>query len=229
MQAINHVATALILKRKFPSAPLFGLALATEAVEYLWVGLNIIGVEQTEIAEPMRSVADVHLAHMPFSHSIVTSALFSVLVGLVVLWRGGKIFSAVALALSLAICSHIVLDLLVHAPDIALAPFVNGEKYGTGLYSNMPLSALAIETFWGILCWHIYRGSWPLLALIVTLGVLSVPIYSITINVGESALGGQPTIFALVILAQMLATTGLVLLFAKEKTGSARAETPISA
>ena len=65
MQAINHAATALILKRKFPSAPLFGLILATEAVEYLWVGLNVIGIEKTIIDEDMHSVADVHLVHMP--------------------------------------------------------------------------------------------------------------------------------------------------------------------
>jgi len=218
MQAINHVATALILKRQFPSTPLFGLILATEAVEYLWVGLNVLGIEQTIISDPMRSVSDVHLVHMPFSHSIVTSALIAILVGLIVLWRGGKTKSVVSLALSLAVFSHIVLDLIVHAPDIAIAPFFDTEKYGTGLYSNFPLRALALESLWGFLCWWIYRGSWPLLSLIAALEISSIPIYSIAINLGESALGGQNTVFALVILAQMLATSVLVWLFAREKT-----------
>lgn len=216
MQAINHAATALVLKRKYPSAPLFGLILATEAVEYLWVGLNIIGIEQTVIDQEMQSVADVHLVHMPFSHSLITSALVAALVGLIVLWRGGKAISAVSLAISLGVFSHVVLDLAVHAPDIAIAPFVDG-KYGTGLYSNFPLPALALESLWGILCWWIYRGSWKLLALIVGLGVTSIPLYSAAVNVGESVLGGQSTVFAIVILVQMIATSGLVWLSAREK------------
>lgn len=215
MQAINHAATALILKRKFPSAPLFGLILTTEAVEYLWVGLNVLGIEQTSIDENMRSVADVHLVHMPFSHSIVTSALIAVLVGVAVLWRGGRAASAVSLAVSLGIFSHVVLDLLVHAPDIAIAPSVDG-KYGTGLYANSPLPALVLESLWGVFCWWIYRGSWKLLGLIVALGLASVPLYSTAIDIGEAMLGGQSTVFAFVILVQMIATSSLVWLFARE-------------
>lgn len=218
MQAINHAATALILKRKFPSAPLFGLILATEAVEYLWVGLNVVGIEQTIIDEEMLSVADVHLVDMPFSHSIATSALIAILVGLCVLWRGGKAASAVSLAISLGIFSHIVLDLLVHAPDIAIAPFLDGNKYGTGLYSSMPLSALLLESLWGVFCWWFYRGNWKLLGVIMVLGIASIPLYSAAVNVGEALLGGQSTVFAFVILAQMLATSGLVWVFAREKT-----------
>ena len=219
MQAINHVATALILKRKFPSTPLLGLIVATEAVEYLWVGLNVIGVEKTFIAEPMRSVADVHLLHMPFSHSLASSLFFALLVGGIILWRGGgrKTAGVLALAMSLALFSHIVLDLFTHAPDIAVAPFVDGKKYGSGLYSNWPLVALALETLWGVVCWRVYRGSKMLLWLILFLGVASVPIYSATINIGESMLGGQETVFALVILGQMIASSVLLWLFAREK------------
>jgi hypothetical protein len=220
MQAINHAVTALILRKKFPSAPLFGLILATEAVEYMWVGLNLVGIERTVIDEGMRSVADVHLVHMPFSHSIVTSLIVALSTGLVILWRGGRAASALALALSLGLVSHVLLDLAVHAPDIALAPFFDGGKYGSGLYANLPLPALALETLWGLLCWRIYRGNWKLLGLILGLGIASIPFYSATINTGEAALGGQSTTFALVILVQMLATSGLVWLFASEPRGA---------
>jgi membrane-bound metal-dependent hydrolase YbcI (DUF457 family) len=216
MQAINHAAAALILKRKFPSTPLLGLILATEAVEYLWVVLNLIGIEQTIIADPMRSVADVHLAHMPFSHSVGTSVIIAGLVGLFVLWRGGKARSAIAVALSLAVFSHIVLDLLVHARDIAIVPFLGAEKYGTGLYSNLPVMALGLETLFGVFCWWVYRGSWQLLALIIALALTSIPLYSTAINVGEVALSGQSNVFAMVILMQMLVTSGLLWFFARE-------------
>jgi len=215
MQAINHAATALILKKKFPSTPLFALILATEVVEYLWVGLNVFGIEKTIVNTPMLSVADVELAHMPFSHSIATSVLFAVAAGLLVIWKGGKAAPAIAVAITLAVFSHIMLDLLVHAPDIALAPFFDGAKYGTGLYAHAPLPTLALETLWAVLCWRIYRGSWALLGLIVVINLSSIPFYSVAITMGETALGGQSTIFALVILMQMLITSALVWIFAR--------------
>ena len=221
MQAINHAATALILKRKFPSTPLFGLILATEAIEYLWVTLNIIGIEQTIITNPLRSVADIHLVHMPFSHSIVTSALMALCIGLAILWLGGRVSLAIAIALSLAVFSHIALDLLVHAPDIAITPFQGSLKYGTGLYSNLPLWALALETLWGVFCWWVYRGSRALLGLIVILAVTAIPLYATTINIGEAALSGHSTYLALIILIQMLATSGLLWFFARDRENPA--------
>lgn len=223
MQAINHVATALILKKKVPNAPLFGLILGTEAVEYLWVGLNLAGVEHTVIDNGMQSVADIHLAHMPFSHSFATSVAMAAMVGLVILWRRGGTGASVALAMALAVLSHVALDLLVHAQDIAIAPWIGGGKYGSGLYANVPFMALLLETFYGVTCWWIYRGSWKLLAVIVGLGIAAVPTYSTMINIGESMLAGQSALFALIILAQMLVTSVLVWRFAGEsRTAGAR-------
>ena len=216
MQAINHVATALILKKKFPTTPLLGLILAVEAVEYLWVLLNLIGIEHTVVDADMASVADIHLAHMPFSHSMLSSVIIAALVGGTILWHGGRATRALALAMTLGVVSHVLLDLAVHAPDIAVAPFLAGDKYGTGLYATLPLFALAIETAWGIFCWWVYRGSWMLLGLMVFLGLTSIPFYSATINTGEAALGGQSTTFVFVIFVQMVATSGLVWWLAKD-------------
>lgn len=213
MQAIEHAATALILKRKFPASPLFGLLVATEAVEFLWVGLNLTGIEFTEIDSPMRSVADIHLAHMPFSHSIATSGAFAILIGLFVFWRGRDHAGSIALAMSLALFSHIILDLATHAPDIALAPFMDGAKYGSGLYANWPLAALGVETMWGVLCWRIYRGGKALLGLILVANALSLPTYSVMLDGGEAALAGNGHAFALLILGQMIVTIALLWLF----------------
>ena len=103
--------------------------------------------------------------------------------------------------------------------ELCLSPLINvrcNSKYGTGLYSNLPLPALALETLWGVLCWWIYRGSWKLLGLIVVMGIAAIPLHSVAVNIGEAALGGQSTVFALVILVQMLTTSGLVWLFARK-------------
>lgn len=213
MQAINHIATALILKKKVPSAPLVGLIIATEAVELLWVVLNLVGIERTIIDRDMQSVADIHLIHMPFSHSIFTSVIFAAMAGLFILWRKGRAASAVALAVALAVVSHILLDLLVHAPDIAIAPFFEGRKYGTGLYANLPFLALVIETLWGLLCWRIYRGNKKLLGLIVLSAVLAVPNYTMAINSGAGDMTG--TTFSIIILTQIVVTSLLVWVFAR--------------
>ena len=41
-------------------------------MEFLWVGLNYIGVERTMTESVVRYLGDIHLAYMPFSHSVVT-------------------------------------------------------------------------------------------------------------------------------------------------------------
>ena len=215
MQAINHAATALILKRKFPEAPLFGLILATEAVEYLWVGLNLLGVERTILGEDLRSVADVHLVHMPLSHSVATSALIALVACLAIRMHRGRAAISVAVAMALGIFSHVVLDLAVHARDIAIAPFLDG-RYGSGLYAELPLLALAVETAWGLACWWLYRGSTRLLCVMLALGVVSIPLYTVAIDVGEAMIGGHSMVFALVILVQMAASSALLWAFARE-------------
>ena len=63
----------------------------------------------------------------------------------------------------------------------------------------------------------------------LVLGVASIPLYSAAINVGESLLGGQSLFFALVILVQMIATSGLVWLFARERTTSVPMANPVAA
>jgi len=210
MQAINHVATALVLKKVFPSVPLFALILSTEAVEYLWVGLNLAGIEVTRLDPGLASVADIHLVHMPFSHSIATSVILAASVALLIVWRCGREGLILAAAIGLGIVSHIVLDLVVHAPDIVLAPFFDSVKLGSGLYHAAPLIALGVETAWGVYCWRVYRGGWPLLAVIVGLNASSIAFYSVSLNLGESALAGRSADFAVLVLVQMIMASALV-------------------
>jgi hypothetical protein len=47
MFAINHAATALLLKRRFPDVSLLTLLLSVQAMEFAWVVLNYVGVERT--------------------------------------------------------------------------------------------------------------------------------------------------------------------------------------
>jgi len=55
MFAIDHAATALLLKRRYPSVPIAPLLIAVQAMEIAWVVLNYVGVERTTVAVVVRS------------------------------------------------------------------------------------------------------------------------------------------------------------------------------
>ncbi len=60
------------------------------------------------------SVVDVHLAYMPFSHSMVSAVLIGLIAG-VGLWRWSG-SSAIGWAVGLGVIFHILLDLVTHPP-----------------------------------------------------------------------------------------------------------------
>jgi len=72
MFAVDHSATALLIKRRFPSVSMTPLLVSVQAMELAWVALNYAGIERTTTSATVRSVADIHLAYMPYSHSLAT-------------------------------------------------------------------------------------------------------------------------------------------------------------
>ena len=136
MFAINHAATALIFKRRFEDVSLVALLLSVQAMEFAWVALNYLGVEHTTTEPIVRYVGDIHLAYMPYSHSVL-SALGAALLA----WSMGALAGRARLGaiLGFALLSHLLLDLLTHNGDIALGPF-----------DGAPSAAvrLCLQSFW---------------------------------------------------------------------------------
>jgi hypothetical protein len=193
MNAINHAATALLINKKWPGVPIIPVLISVQLVEFLWVAFNILGVEITTTKAQVRAVSDIHLIHMPYSHSIAATAVLSIAVWLVVaklLKRPGW-----GVALVVAVSSHIVLDLATHVQDIALLPGMSTPMFGSGLY-GFPLLALAIETLYGVWCWWVYRGSTALLAVILALNMAALSFYAPGIVGPEVFLSGRPVLFA---------------------------------
>ncbi len=73
MFAINHAATALVIKKAYPNVPIAAILISVQLIEILWVILNFLGIEKTTTENSVKSVKDVHLAYMPYSHSMVTT------------------------------------------------------------------------------------------------------------------------------------------------------------
>lgn len=213
MFAINHAATALLIKRRFPRAPIVWLLLSVQLMELLWVLLNLLGIERTTTAATVRSTADIHLAHMPYSHSVATMLGVALLGWLVC--RIGLRRPALGLAVAIGIASHLLLDLVTHAQDITLAPGFDGPTLGLGLYSALPLAAFAVELAYGISCWWVYKGGRALLTIIVLFNVANLSLLSPQVSGPESVLANRPTLIVLVILMQIAVTLFLVGFFSQ--------------
>jgi hypothetical protein len=214
MFAIDHAATALVIKRGFPDAPLPLLLLSVQLMELLWVVLNLLGIERVTTEPTVHSVADVHLEYMPWSHSVATMLAAALLVGLAARAAGQP---RLGLALGLGVASHLVLDLLTHDHDLAWAPGLGGHL-GLGLYGTAPMAAFVLELAYGLLCWWIFGGGRALLAVIVGFNLANLTFFSAALPGPEELLANRPTAVVLVVLAQIVATLFLVGRFGRPRT-----------
>jgi hypothetical protein len=208
MFAVDHAATALLIKRRFPTVSLPPLLISVQAMEFAWIALNYFGVERTTTEATVRSVADVHLAYMPYSHSVATAAGGALLAWLVVKHGLGR--PRFARAIAIGIFSHLVLDLLTHARDVALWPGSTLPPIGLGLYDRAPMSGFALEIAYGVVCWRIYRGRRSLLAMIVLGNLANITLFSSAIPGPEEYLAGHPLTLVTLIATQIVVTTILV-------------------
>jgi hypothetical protein len=212
MFAVDHAATALIIKRRYPTVNIAPILVAVQAMELAWVGLNFLGVERTTTETTVRSVADIHLAYMPYSHSVGTALGAALIAWLTIELGFGR--KALGRAVGIGIASHLVLDLLTHGHDIVLWPGLDSPKLGLGLYAAAPFAAFVVEMVYGIACWRIYRGGVGLLAVIVLGNLANLSLLSAAIPGPELLLAGRPLLLVGLIFAQIVVTLILVGRFA---------------
>lgn len=210
MFAINHAATGLIIKKIYPDVPITVILVSVQLIEILWVVLNFLGVEKTTTENRVKSVSDIHLEYMPFSHSVVFTVFFAACAWM--LFAFGFKLVDVGIAVALGICSHLVLDLISHARDIVIAPFLNRRKFGLGLYEK-PAVAFLVETIYGIFCWWVYGGSTALFWIIVVFNLANASFFIKTIPGPERFLAHRPFLITATVALQIIVTAVLVGLF----------------
>ena len=211
MFAINHAATGLIIKRIFPDVPMAVILVSVQLIEILWVVLNFLGVEKTTTENRVKSVSDVHLEYMPFSHSVVSTAALAVGAGILLALGFGAL--NVGIAVALGICSHLVLDLISHARDIALSPIQGSRKFGVGLYEKNPVVAFVFETIYGIFCWWVYQGGMALFWIIVVFNLANASFFIKALPGPERFMVHRPFRITAIIALQIIVTAVLVGLF----------------
>ncbi len=208
MFAINHAATALIIKKEFINVPIIWLLISVQSMEILWVILNFLGIERTTTEKEVRYVGDVHLSFMPFSHSVVTMVGVALLAWLIM--SKGLGLPEAGIAVGIGVISHLILDLITHSSDIVIAPFIKSPKFGLGLYAKYPIVAFILEIGYGIVCWWIYKGGWALLTVIVIFNLANISMFSSAVTGIEKHMANRPLLITTVILTQILATLTLV-------------------
>jgi hypothetical protein len=213
MFAVDHAATALLIKRRFPSVPLTPMLLSVQVMELAWVGFNYLGIERTTTAETVRSVADIHLAYMPYSHSVGTAVGASLLTWLILEKGFGR--ALLGRAVGFGVVSHLILDLATHGHDIVLWPGLAAYKLGLGLYAAAPMAAFLVELIYGVFCWYVYRGGPGLLSLIAIGNLANLSIFSPDIPGPEQYLAGRPLLLVTFIFVQIVVTLVLVGILAR--------------
>ncbi len=214
MFAINHAATALIIKKKYEDVSIVWLLIAVQFMELLWVLFNYLGVERTTTEAVVKYIGDIHLSYVPYSHSIITTLGVAFLAWLIL--GQGLIRPRLGLAFGMGVASSLVLDLITHGPDIPIAPMIQAPKVGLGLYTNLPLLAFILELGYGIFCWWIYKGSKALLATIIVFNVANLSFFSVAIPGPEELTANRPLLFTSLMLIQTVVTLVLVGVFSKQ-------------
>ena len=206
MYAINHAATALILKKKEPVAPIWPLLISVQLVEVLWVLFSYIGIEHFTITE-----GRLHLNYLPYSHSVFSGVFIALLSYLIILWAFKN--KRLALVFAIGILSHVVIDMIFHEKDIRLSPFSNTPAWGLGII-NYPILNFMLEFAYGIFCWWYFKGSRSLLITIIIFNVLDLPVM-LASGTALTIFINYPFLLPTFILIQIILTWYFVAKFSK--------------
>ena len=180
---IGHYAPALALKTLRKSPNLAACFVAVQLVDIGFFSLAYFGIERWRPDAGLAGIMPVDLYYMPFTHSLLGSAIWALAAGGVTFaWvpKGRKrVGAAIILAL---VFSHWLLDLVVHRHDLGLLGD-GPHKLGFGLWNlpavEMPLEiALVVTGFFFYLSSTRPRGVWgrrfPWIALASLLGLQAI-------------------------------------------------------
>jgi NADPH:quinone reductase-like Zn-dependent oxidoreductase len=152
---IGHFAVGLGLKRVAPEVSLGTLFLGAQFIDLLWPTLLLTGTERVELA-PGAHGPPLNFTHYPYSHSLLMVVVWAVLIGGA--YYGMRRRFRGALVCAAAVLSHWILDLIVHHPDLPLAPGAE-QHVGFGLWESLPAS-LALELgLFAVGCWMYCRAT----------------------------------------------------------------------
>jgi len=155
---IGHFALGYAAKRWVPEQSLAVLFAAALFADLLWPVLVALGVEHVRIAPGITASTPLEFISYPYSHSLLTLAIFGALFGW--LFTRAPIASAAQGAVLMAlVMSHWVLDVITHIPDMPLYP--GGPKFGLGLWNSVPGTLVTETLMFAAGVWVYWRATRP--------------------------------------------------------------------
>jgi len=132
---IGHFAVGFGAKAAAPKTSLGTLFLASQFIDLLCPTLLLLGVEKVRIAPGITRVNPLDFEYLPVSHSLLAVTGWAVLVA--VIYQLINRYPRGALVVGLLVVSHWFLDLIVHRPDLQLAPG-SEIRVGFDLWESLP-------------------------------------------------------------------------------------------
>src|SRR3982750_2252110 len=146
---LGHFGVAFAAKRAAPTVSLGTWVVACQLLDLLWPVFVLLGMETVAITPGITVFSPLDFTGYPWTHSLLMAAVWSCALG-ALYWRlrGNYI---VATLVGLVVLSHWFLDVLVHRPDLPLAPG-SDVKVGFGLWNSVAATVVleAILFFGGV-------------------------------------------------------------------------------
>jgi membrane-bound metal-dependent hydrolase YbcI (DUF457 family) len=183
---IGHFGLAFAAKRLAPRTGLGTLGAASQWVDLVWPVLLLAGIERVRIAPGDTAYTPLAFVHYPWTHSLLMSVAWGLLLGLAYRFATGE--RRGAWVVGALVVSHWVLDFLTHRPDLPVVPW--GEaRLGLGLWNHVAATVAVEGSIFAAGVWLYATGTrprgragsvalWSLVAFLVAVSVanqLSVP------------------------------------------------------
>lgn len=158
---IGHFALGYAAKRWAPGLSLAILFAAALFADLLWPVLVALGIEQVRIVPGFTASTPLEFISYPYSHSLLTLALFGALFGWLAAHRieahraRGVLFPGIVVFL--LVISHWVLDAITHVPDMPLYP--GGRKVGLGMWNSVPATLVTETVLFAVGVWLYARAT----------------------------------------------------------------------
>jgi hypothetical protein len=218
---VGHYGVAFACRTERNKIPLWVLFVAVQFLDYIWATLVLLGIEKLRVIKGFTAGSMLDSYFHPYSHSLVTAILWSVIAALIykaVCGRYGRHYNKSApWIIGLAVFSHWVLDLIAHPRDLAI--YDNTWKVGFGLWNYRdPEFALEIALLAGGIVLYLARNVVP---AIRKLAVITFGIVLVIVQIGDTYVPRTPlTDKATVMGVWVFYTLFVLVAFAVEKIGS---------
>jgi hypothetical protein len=153
---VGHYSCSYAGKALDRTIPLWVLFVAVQFLDFVWSVLILLGIEHVRIIPGFMAASALDLYDMPYSHSLVGALALSIMGGIL----SNLVWKKSGLIVGLAVFSHWILDLVVHAPDLVL---YGSHKVGFGLWNYFwPEFVIEIGLLLVTMLWYLSGVSSPI-------------------------------------------------------------------